>query len=127
MELGDLETRSKSWKVRPSAPGVVKARLVKASKWIKMTERKCLEQRDHFFDFFEQPRGGPVKHCAEYVWWPSGRIIHKSGVSTSKISHSRACSGSVSRLPEHAWDNAAVARFVSSGACVLTLLPIFIL
>ena len=54
MELGELETRSKSWKVRPSAPsverpsapGVVKTRPEKASKWIKLTERKCLEQRD---------------------------------------------------------------------------------
>ena len=42
VELGDLETRSKSWRVRPSAPGVVKARPEKASKWIKLTERKCL-------------------------------------------------------------------------------------
>ena len=52
--LGELETRSKSWNVRPSAPGVVrpsapgvvKTRPEKASKWIKLTERKCLEQRD---------------------------------------------------------------------------------
>ena len=38
---------------------------------------------------------------------------------------SRARSGFVSRLPEHTWGNAAVARFVSSGACLLTLSPIF--
>ena len=38
---------------------------------------------------------------------------------------SRARSGSVFRLLEHAWCDAAVARFVSSGACFLTLSPIF--
>ena len=35
-----------------------------------------------------------------------------------------ARSGFVSRLPEHAWGNASVARFGSSGACLLALSPI---
>ena len=45
--------RSRPWKYESkrarrheSAPGVEKTRPEKASKWIKLTERKCLEQRD---------------------------------------------------------------------------------
>ena len=48
-----LEPRSTSWMVRPSVPrrhesasSVTKTRPGEISKWIKLTERKCLEQRD---------------------------------------------------------------------------------
>ena len=51
VEFGNLEPRSTSWVERPSrrhesASNIEKTRLEKASKWIKLTERKCLEQRD---------------------------------------------------------------------------------
>ena len=51
MEFGNLEPRSTSWVERPSrrhesASNIEKTRPEKASKWIKLTERKCLEQRD---------------------------------------------------------------------------------
>ena len=51
VEFGNLEPRSTSWVERPSrrhesASNIEVTRPEKASKWIKLTERKCLEQRD---------------------------------------------------------------------------------
>ena len=51
VEFGNLEQRSTSWVERPSsrhesASNTEKTRPEEASKWIKLTERKCLEQRD---------------------------------------------------------------------------------
>ena len=41
-----MECETKRARRHVSAPGVVKTRPEKASKWIKLTERKCLKQRD---------------------------------------------------------------------------------
>ena len=51
VEFGNLEPRSPSSVERPSrrhesASSIEKTRPEKGSKWIKLTERKCLEQRD---------------------------------------------------------------------------------
>ena len=51
VEFGNLEPRSTSWVERPSrrlesASNIEVTRPEKASKWIKLTESKCLEQRD---------------------------------------------------------------------------------
>ena len=41
-----VESETKRARRHESAPGVEETRLEKASKWIKLTERKCLKQRD---------------------------------------------------------------------------------
>ena len=50
VEFGNREPRSTSWVERPSrrheSVSNIETRPEKASKWIKLTERKCLEQRD---------------------------------------------------------------------------------
>ena len=99
--------------------------------WIQVFEKRlcllCQQCQQH----------GPQTPRSRSLW-----CIRALPTSTSQISHSlwspgpvalgalrgfsRACSGSVSRLLEHASDNAAVARFVSSGACLLALSPILI-
>ena len=45
VEFVNLEPRSPSGR-HESASNIEKTRPEKASKWIKLTERKCLEQRD---------------------------------------------------------------------------------
>ena len=50
VEFGNLEPRPTSWVERPCArhesASNIETTPEKASKWIKLTERKCLEQRD---------------------------------------------------------------------------------
>ena len=105
--------------------------------WIQVLEKRLSCGASSASSVFRSLRARSSRASPLVCW----RVAHGAlPTSTSQIGHSqwspgpvargaprnssRARSGLVSGLPEHARDKAAVARFGSSGACLLTYLPI---